>query len=51
MRAHALFPERLSREFPERASHILALIREVRGGNLSDPRFGSRVRGEGRTPR
>ncbi len=43
----ALFLEWLKREFPQRASHIETLIREVRGGELSDPRFGTRMRGEG----
>jgi hypothetical protein len=42
-----LFLEWLQRELPERASHIETLVREVRGGNLSDPRFGSRMRGQG----
>lgn len=42
-----VFTEWLSREFPERASKVLSLIRSVRGGELNDPRFGSRMRGEG----
>jgi DNA repair photolyase len=32
---------------PARARRILARIREVRGGRLNDPGFGSRMRGEG----
>ena len=45
----ALFLEWLQREYPEKAARIEHLIRETRGGNLSDPRFGSRMRGEGET--
>jgi DNA repair photolyase len=47
----ALFLEWLQREYPEKAQRVEHLIREVRGGNLSDPRFGSRMRGEGETAR
>lgn len=43
----ALFLEWLHREMPARASKILNRLREVRGGSLSDSRFGSRMRGEG----
>jgi DNA repair photolyase len=43
----ALFLEWLAREFPDRARHVESLIRDVRGGRLSDPRFGTRMRGEG----
>ena len=39
--------ERLERELPGRAGKVLARIREARGGQLNDPRFGSRMRGEG----
>ena len=42
-----LFVEWVHREFPLRASKILNRIRDVRGGNLSDPRFHSRMSGEG----
>jgi DNA repair photolyase len=42
-----LFVEWVNREFPLRASKILNRIKEVRGGNLSDPRFHSRMSGEG----
>ncbi|PWT87919.1 MAG: radical SAM protein [Acidobacteria bacterium] len=42
-----LFCEWVQREFPERASKVLNRIRETRGGELSDPRFGSRMTGEG----
>jgi len=43
----ALFLEWLARHFPERAAHVESLIRDVRDGDLSDPRFGSRMRGSG----
>jgi DNA repair photolyase len=42
-----LFVEWVQREFPLRASKILNRIRDIRGGNLSDPRFHSRMSGEG----
>ena len=42
-----LFVEWVNREFPLRASKILNRIRDIRGGNLSDPRFHSRMSGEG----
>ncbi|MEZ4373363.1 MAG: PA0069 family radical SAM protein [Polyangiaceae bacterium] len=42
-----VFVERLERELPDRAGKVLARIREARGGQLNDPRFGSRMRGEG----
>jgi DNA repair photolyase len=44
-----LFLEWLQRCVPQKASRIEHLIREVRGGNMSDPRFGTRMRGEGKT--
>jgi DNA repair photolyase len=42
-----LFVEWVQREFPQRAGKILNRVRDTRGGNLSDPRFGSRMTGEG----
>ncbi|PJF23721.1 MAG: radical SAM protein, partial [Phototrophicales bacterium] len=42
-----LFLDWLIRNFPEKAGRIEHLIREVRSGNLNDPRYGSRMRGEG----
>ncbi|MDE3057860.1 MAG: PA0069 family radical SAM protein [Bacteroidota bacterium] len=42
-----LFVEWIKREFPERAERVLHRIREVRSGNLNDPNFGSRMRGNG----
>ena len=43
----ALFEEWLGEHFPERRDKVLNRIRELRGGRLNDPRFGSRMRGEG----
>jgi len=42
-----LFEEWLEHHRPERAAHILSLIRQARGGKLNDPEFGKRFRGEG----
>jgi DNA repair photolyase len=42
-----LFEAWLGRHFPERKEKILNRVRELRGGRLNDPRFGSRMRGEG----
>jgi DNA repair photolyase len=42
-----LFEQWLDVHYPERKSRVLARIRDVRGGRLNDPRFGSRMRGEG----
>lgn len=42
-----LFEDWLRLHRPERAEHVLSLIRQVRGGKLNDPDFGSRMRGEG----
>lgn len=42
-----LFEEWLGRHYPDRKKKVLARVREMRGGRLNDPRFGSRMRGEG----
>jgi DNA repair photolyase len=42
-----LFTTWLEAHAPLRAQHVLALIRQCRGGRLNDPKFGSRMRGEG----
>ena len=42
-----LFESWLARHYPEKKDKVLSRIRSVRNGNLSDPRFGSRMRGEG----
>jgi DNA repair photolyase len=42
-----LFEEWLQSHFPERAEHVMSLIRQSRGGKNYDSRFGTRMRGEG----
>jgi DNA repair photolyase len=42
-----LVREWLELHFPERAEHVLSLVRQMRGGRDNDPRYGSRMRGEG----
>ncbi|HJZ12517.1 MAG TPA: radical SAM protein, partial [Acidobacteriota bacterium] len=42
-----LFVEWLQREFPLRAGKVLSRIRDMRDGALNDPRFESRMTGEG----
>jgi DNA repair photolyase len=42
-----LFEEWLQTHYPQRAEHVLSLIRQSRGGALYDSRFGQRFRGEG----
>jgi DNA repair photolyase len=42
-----LFEDWLTRHFPERKVKVLNRIRSMRGGELNDARFGSRMRGEG----
>jgi DNA repair photolyase len=42
-----LFSEWLDAHAPLKAKHVLSLIQGARGGRLNDPRWGSRMRGEG----
>jgi DNA repair photolyase len=42
-----VFEERLRAALPERADRILHLVRQTRRGEMDDPRFGRRFRGEG----
>lgn len=42
-----LFEDWLGRHFPERQAKILNRLQSLRGGRLNDPRFGSRMRGDG----
>ena len=42
-----LVREWLELHFPERAEHVLSLVRQMRGGRDNDPRFGKRMRGDG----
>ena len=42
-----LFSDWLNRTVPDRAAHVLSLIRQTRAGALNDAGFGSRFRGTG----
>ena len=42
-----IFREWLLRHFPDRVRHVLALVRDTRGGRDNDPRWGTRMTGEG----
>lgn len=42
-----LFTSWLEQHFPEKKDKVLSRIRAMRGGKLNDPRFGSRMQGDG----
>jgi DNA repair photolyase len=42
-----LFREWLDAHMPLRADHVMSLIHDMRGGRDNDPRFGTRMKGEG----
>jgi DNA repair photolyase len=42
-----IFEQWLERNVPDKKDKVLGRIRAIRGGKLNDPRFGSRMRGEG----
>jgi DNA repair photolyase len=42
-----LFVDWLERHFPERKEKVLGRIRDMRGGKLNDPNFGTRMQGQG----
>jgi DNA repair photolyase len=42
-----LFERWLEEHFPDRKDKVLNRVRDLRGGQLYDPRFGNRMRGEG----
>lgn len=42
-----LFKDWLERNYPLKAAHVMARVRDMRGGRENDPRFGHRMRGEG----
>jgi DNA repair photolyase len=42
-----LFKEWLAAHYPERADHVISIVRQMRGGKDNDPRFGERMRGTG----
>jgi DNA repair photolyase len=43
----ALFADWLEAHFPDRKARVLGRLREMRGGDLNDARFGTRMRGTG----
>jgi len=43
-----LFREWLLAHQPQRAEHVISIVRQSRGGRENDPRFGSRMTGSGR---
>jgi DNA repair photolyase len=42
-----IFKEWLAHHYPERAAHVMSIVRQVRGGRENDPRFGTRMTGTG----
>jgi DNA repair photolyase len=42
-----LFQQWLATHFPERAARVMARVHEMRGGRDNDPRFQSRMTGQG----
>ena len=42
-----LFREWLAAHYPDRADHVMSLVRQMRGGRDYDPTFGTRMRGTG----
>ena len=42
-----LFSEWLLEHYPQRAAHVMSLVRAMRDGRDNDPNFGSRMRGTG----
>jgi DNA repair photolyase len=42
-----LFAEWLQQYYPQRAAHVMSLVRAMRDGRDNDPNFGSRMRGTG----
>src|SRR4051812_8221083 len=42
-----LFKEWLAEHYPERAEHVISIVRQLRGGKDNDPRFGTRMTGRG----
>ena len=47
LEVRAMFEAWLQQHFPDRARHVLSLVRETRGGTLNDSRFHSRFSGSG----
>jgi DNA repair photolyase len=43
----AVFKEWLAEHYPQRAEHVMSIVRQMRGGRENDPNFGSRMSGTG----
>jgi DNA repair photolyase len=43
-----LFKEWLATHYPERAEHVISIVRQMRGGRDNDPSFGTRMSGTGK---
>jgi len=46
-----LFKDWLERNYPLKAKHVMSRVHAMRGGRDNDPRFGSRMKGEGELAR
>ena len=42
-----IFKEWLAAHYPERAAHVISIVRQMRGGRDNDPGFGTRMTGTG----
>jgi DNA repair photolyase len=42
-----LFKEWLAEHYPDRAEHVISIVRQMRGGKENDPNFGTRMSGVG----
>jgi DNA repair photolyase len=42
-----LFKEWLAEHYPQRAEHVMSVVRQMRGGRENDPSFGTRMSGTG----
>jgi DNA repair photolyase len=42
-----LFKEWLATHYPQRAAHVISIVRQMRGGRDNDPDFGTRMTGLG----
>jgi DNA repair photolyase len=42
-----LFKEWLAEHYPQRAEHVISIVRQIRGGRDNDPNFGTRMTGTG----
>ena len=42
-----VFKEWLAEHYPQRAEHVMSIVRQMRGGRENDPNFGSRMSGTG----